>query len=420
MCPFKSYRVRRALILTLSLVWFITTDSTAEDLTMASQDWPQWRGPERDGVSSETGLLTEWPAEGPREVWRIRGGSGYSTVAVVGGRAFTMFASGEAEFAVCLDVTSGKEIWRAGLGELLVDNDGADGPRATPTVDDDRVYVVSAMGRLYALDVATGVEHWHVDLREDYSASMPRYGYSGSPLVEGELLLIESGGAAGKSILALNKRTGEEVWSSQRDLMSYSSPIVFDAAGERHVVFFTAWAVLAISPEDGRSLWRHDWVGTDNMVTPIFIAPNRIFVSSWTGASVLEITGTGEKIAIQELWHKETLRNGYNSWVHHEGHLYGYHGSILKCVNVETGELAWQARGQGEGTLIMADGNLIILTVDGELVVAQASSDEYREIATAQVLEGSCLSSPTLAAGRLYLRNLTEIVCLDLAQKKGI
>ena len=127
MCPFKNHRLHCALFLTLSLVWLGT--STAEELAMASQDWPQWRGPNHDGVSSETGLLTKWPAEGPREVWRIQGGSGYSTVAVVSGRAFTLFASGDAEFAVCLDVTSGQQVWRTDLGELLVDNEGAGGSR---------------------------------------------------------------------------------------------------------------------------------------------------------------------------------------------------------------------------------------------------------------------------------------------------
>ena len=416
MLVFTNHRV----LLLLSLVWLTASGSTAQDQTLASHDWPQWRGLNRDAVSQETGLLTDWPAEGPSAVWRVPGGSGYSTVAVVGGRAFTMLASGDVEYAVCLDAASGQEIWRTGIGELLVDNDGADGPRATPTVDGGSVYAVGAMGGLYALDATTGAEHWHVNLRQDYNASMPRYGYSGSPLVEGDLLLIESGGAAGKSILALDKHTGREVWSSQRDMMAYSSPIAFDAAGQRHIVFFTGWAVVALSPEDGRTLWRYEWRTTDNLATPIFIAPNRVFVSSYNGSSLLEITGSGDEIAVEEVWRSETIRNYLSCWVYHEGHLYGHDGAILKCVDAETGELAWRARSQGEGTLIMADGKLIILTTDGELVVAEASPEAYKEIATAQILEGSCLTAPTLAGGRLYLRNLSEIICLDLARKKGI
>ena len=270
MLVFTNHRV----LLLLSLVWLTASGSTAQDQTLASHDWPQWRGLNRDAVSQETGLLTDWPAEGPSAVWRVPGGSGYSTVAVVGGRAFTMLASGDVEYAVCLDAASGQEIWRTGIGELLVDDDGADGPRATPTVDGGSVYAVGAMGGLYALDAPTGAEHWHVDLRQDYNASMPRYGYSGSPLVEGDLLLIESGGAAGKSILALDKHTGREVWSSQRDMMAYSSPIAFDAAGQRHIVFFTGWAVVALSPEDGRTLWRYEWRTTDNLAKPGRRHPN--------------------------------------------------------------------------------------------------------------------------------------------------
>ena len=386
-----------------------------------SLEWHQWRGPNRDGISPETGLLKRWSDDGPTELWRIALGEGFSGVSISDGRAYTMFVKGEDEIVVCLDASSGNEIWRY-LDDYRFENrQGGDGPRATPTVDGDRVYVLSAYGRLVALDAINGKELWSHDFTKAFSSNVPRHGFSVSPVIEGELLLIETGGESGKALLACDKRNGKIVWSSEDDAIGYSSPIIVTILGTRQTVFFTGRGLVSVSPKDGEIFWRYDWPTRFNVnaATPIFIPPDKIFISSGydMGAAVVQIKEADGKLTAVEVWTSREMKNHFSSSVLYGGYVYGFDNAFLKCIDAETGEEQWVKRGFGKGSLIYADGNLIILGEGGNLALAKATPIQYEEAAQMQIFNGRCWTMPTLSGGKLYLRNTEEMICLDWSER---
>jgi outer membrane protein assembly factor BamB len=380
-------------------------------------EWHQWRGPNRDGVSSETGILKNWSDDAPKELWRVAIGDGFSGVSVSQGRVYTIYAKGEDEIVVCLDAATGKEVWRYLTDYLYENRQGGNGPRSTPTIDGDKVYVLSAYGRLVALDAATGKQLWDHDLTKVFGSGTPQHGFSGSPIVEGDLLLIETG-ANGKALVALNKESGEVVWGSQNDPIAYSSPIVVTIQNTRQAIFFTAEGLVSVSPTDGEIYWRYTWRTSFNVnaATPIFIPPDKVFISSGydTGAAVVQVKGSDGKLTAEELWRNRVMKNHFSSSVLHDGYLYGFDNAILKCINANTGEEQWKSRGFGKGSLIYADGHLLVFGETGNLGLVEATPSEYTEKAQTQVLDGRCWTTPTLSDGKLYLRNQRELVCLAL------
>jgi outer membrane protein assembly factor BamB len=389
-------------------------------VTTSAGDWPQFRGPQRDGISTETGLLKKWPESGPPVVWRTKLGQGFSTLSVVGKRIYTLYGRGKDEVAVALDTTTGAEVWNVRIDDKWIDQYG-DGPRATPTVDGDVVYVLSARGRLYALATVDGKKIWKRDLQADYSAAPPRWGVSTQPLVEGDLLLVDVGGKGGSSIVAFDKKTGKEVWKSQNGKAGYSTPIAIEVGGLRQVVFFTGSTLLALAPEDGALLWKVPWKTSYdvNAATPIFIAPDRLFVSSGydVGAAVYRIEVTESSATVHEIWKNREMKNKFSSSVLHDGYLYGFDETNLKCIDAADGKVRWRSRGLGFGSLIFADGRLIVLGDAGTLVLVEAIPDEYREKGRVELFEGKSWSMPVLSRGKLYVRNEKELVSLDLSAK---
>lgn len=382
----------------------------------APADWPQLRGPNRDGVSRETGLLKSWPGAGPKVLWRVPLGEGYSHLAVSKGRLFTLYGAGVNDFAGAYDAATGKLLWRVPLGPKYTDGQG-NGPRSTPTVDGDMVYTLTATGRLSALNAADGKKVWEHDLRAKFGAEPPQWGISTSPLVEGNLLLVDVGGSGGKSLVAFDKKTGKAVWTSQSEAAGYSAPIAITVGGVRQVIFFTGRAVLAVAPKDGRLLWRVPWK-TDwdvNAATPIFVAPDKLYVSSGydTGAALLKISVVEGRVGAEEVWQNRKMKNTFSSSVLHNGHIYGFDKAVLKCIVAATGEEKWKESGFGHGSLILADGQLVVLTERGKLLLVEATPAAYREKGSSQILSGKCWTAPTLANGRLYLRNEEELLALD-------
>ena len=403
-------------------------------LTASATEWPQWRGPNRDGVSDEVGLLKEWPANGPKVLWKIPLGEGFSGISVSQGRVYTMFSKGNDEFIVCLDATDGREIWRFRSDKNYHEGQGGNGPRATPTIDGDLLFTISAHGKLYALDAASGQEIWSHDLQRKFGSKMPRWGFSTSPLVDGELLLVEVGGKGEKSIVAFNKNSGDVIWSSHKDKLGYSSPIAITVKGVRQIICFTGTQLVSLSPTDGTIYWQYPWkTGYDvNAATPVFIPPDKVFISSGydKGAAVLQMRvfvspdddrAATEQISenrgivrIKEIWKNRKMKNQFASSVLYENYLYGFDNSILKCIEADTGKEQWKTRGFGKGTLILADGHLIILSDRGKLGLAEATPAGYIEKSNAKVLSGLCWTVPTLANGKLYVRNEEEMICLDM------
>ena len=406
-------------------------------LAATATEWPQWRGPNRDGISSEVGILKEWHPDGPKVLWKIPLGEGFSGISVSQGRVYTMFSRGNDEFVVCLDATNGEEIWRFRSDDNYYEGQGGNGPRATPTIDGDYLYTISAHGKLYALNAANGQAVWSHDLQRKFGSKMPRWGFSTSPLVDGELLLVEVGGKGGKSIVAFNKNSGDVIWSSHKDKLGYSSPIAITVQGVRQIIFFTGTKLVSVSPADGTIYWQYTWkTGYDvNAATPIFIPPDKVFISSGydKGAAVLQmrvfvspnedrmpmeqISKNQGTIRVEEIWKNRKMKNQFSSSVLYGNHLYGFDNSILKCIDANTGREEWRSRGFGKGTVIFADGHLILLSDRGKLGLVETTPAGYVEKASAKVLNGLCWTVPTLANGKLYVRNEEEMVCLDMIGK---
>ena len=387
---------------------------------LPGDDWPQFRGPRRDGISGETGLMKSWPETGLDVLWRTRLGEGFSGLSVVNGRIFTMFGSRGDEFATAIEADTGQEIWRFRVDSKWVDMMG-NGPRSTPTVDEGRVFVLSAKGMLHALNADNGESLWSRNLGKDFGAKPPQWGRSTSPLVEGSLLLVDVGGHEDSSIVAFDKKTGEEVWRSQEDRAGYSSPITVTIGGVRQVLFFTARNLVSLAPADGSLYWKVPWKTSYevNAAVPVFVAPDKVFVSSGygKGSVLLRVNGAGDKAAVEEIWRSREMKNHFSSSVLHDGHLYGFDDKTLKCVDVATGETVWRKRGLGHGTLLLADGHLIVLGDHGGLVLVEATAEEYRERGQTRMFKGKTWTMPTLVGGKLYLRDESELLSVDVSSQ---
>ncbi len=401
--------------------------------TAQAADWPQWLGPERNGVSGETGLMQSWPATGPVVQWRVPLGKGFSGISIADGRIYTMYAAAGDEYAICLDAQTGEEIWRHRTGPYYKESQGGDGPRSTPTVDGATVYVLSATGNIYSLTTAHGALIWKKDLTAEFDSEVPKWGFSTSVLVEGDLLLLEAGGVDGNFVVdmvidrttsttavALDKATGNTVWTALDEKMSYSSPVAFTAAGQRQAAFFAAYSLTGLALEDGRQLWQLPWKTRWDVSasTPIFIPPDKLFISTGddSGAAVLQVTGSGDDIAVEKIWQNKKMKTHFGTAIHYQGHLYGFDKSILKCLDATTGEEKWKTRGYGKGSLLIADGHLFIIGEEGQLGLVEATPETFREKSKSQIFNGRCWTVPSIADGRIYARDEKEIVCLNINQ----
>ncbi len=378
-------------------------------------DWPCWRGPRRDGISSETGLVAPWPKDGPPELWRIKLGAGFSSVVVVDGRAYTMYADEKDEYVVSIGVADGSVLWKTRSG-VLFENEYGNGPRATPTVYEGCVYAHGPTGELLCLDAESGKKIWGYNLLAKLPAENLEFGLAVSPVILEEMLLV-GGGKNGKALAALNRKTGEILWTSLKDKAGYSTPIAVDVDGMRQILVLTGQAIVGVAPEDGRPLWRHPWKTTldANVATPIYHA-GRLFVSTGygTGCGMFALKAADGKPSAQLLWANKNMKNYFSTSVLIDGHLYGFNNTMLTCMSFQTGEVLWRQRGFNKGSLIAADGKLIVYGERGTLALAEVSPQEYREISRTEVLPGRTWTVPTLAEGKLFLRNEEELVCLKL------
>ena len=389
-------------------------------MAQANANWPQWRGPNRDGISKETGLLKQWPADGPALAWKAKGaGTGYSSFSISNGKLYTIGLRGDREFVVAFDVATGKEVWATAHGGAFR-NDRGDGPRGTPTVDGDRVYSLGGNGDLSAIDARTGKLIWTKNVLQEFGGSNITWGISESPLVLGNKLLVNAGGS-GASIVALNKSDGSVIWKSQNDRAGYSSAIPLTLNGLTQVVFFTGRRAVGLDANDGRLLWEYAKPSnrTANAATPI-ARGNRVFFSSdyGTGGGVVEIKPDN---TAQEIWFSNEVRNHHSSSVLIGDYLYGFSGSILTAVKFDTGEIAWRDRSVGKGSLVFADGHLYLFSENGVVGLVEATPTGYKETGRFRIQQDSLptWSHPVVAGGRLYLRDQDTIYAYDVKEKKG-
>ncbi|MBL8798307.1 MAG: PQQ-like beta-propeller repeat protein [Planctomycetia bacterium] len=388
-----------------------------------SGDWPQYRGPRRDGISLESGLLEQWPAEGPPVLWKVAGGPGFSTMSVAGGRVYTAIqADDQHEAIVCLYESTGEEIWRHRYPGHFTEPFSGVGPRSTPTVTDGKVYAVGSRGQFFCLDAQTGAVVWQTDLLQTFKAEQPEYGYSFSPLVDGDLVFVQPGGNHGNSIAALDRRDGKLVWKAFDDRPGYSSPIVAEIGGKRQVVCLTAEHALGFALADGKLFWKFSWpcFRDCNVASPI-AAGDYVFISSGynRGCGLLEITaGPDGNQQAKSVYEHNRMRNHFSTCVLHQEHLYGFDDNFLVCMALRTGKVLWKQRGYDKGTLLLANNQLIILGERGKLALADASPEAFKLRSQFQITDTRCWSMPVLANGKLFVRDEATIWCLDLRAGK--
>jgi outer membrane protein assembly factor BamB len=401
------------------------------DLSEGTSDWPQWRGLRRDGVSPERNLLADWPAAGPKLLWKADCGEGFSSVSVSNGRAVTLFQNKDqrAEVVICWNADTGKELWRHDYPCTYVNRNG-NGPRATPTFDGDRVYTVGATGILNCLKADTGKPAWTHDLLQEGLATLPQWGLSFSPLIEGNLVVTVPGGPDGHCIIAFDKNSGDIRWHVHDDPAGYSSPIAITASGVRQIVAFTGKTLLGVAPADGSVYWKMPWnTGFDvNAATPIFFQAKTddhtndyVFISSGygKGCALVKIVKDGKRFAVHSVYENKNMCNHFASSVRYKDHVYGFNDPSLTCLDLRTGAKAWEQSGFTKGSLILADDRLVILGEHGQLALAEATPEEYREKARNDRLFRNALRSwtpPTLAHGKLYLRDEEKVICLDVGK----
>jgi outer membrane protein assembly factor BamB len=411
----RSVRVGSIICATLMLLCLDAAAQTAGD-------WPQWRGPNRDGISKETGLMKQWPAEGPPLAWKAKGaGGGYSSFAVTGGRMYTMGLRGDREFVIAFDTATGKEVWAMAHGGAFR-NDRGDGPRGTPTVDGDKLYALGGDGDLSCLETRTGRVVWTMNILKKFGGSNITWGISESPLVIGEKVLVNAGGP-GASIVALKKTDGSLIWKSQSDAAGYSSGIPVQLGGKTQVVFFTSRRAVGLDINDGRLLWEYPRAANNvaNAATPI-ARGNRVFISSdyGTGAGLVELKTDAKGMTAAEIYFTKDMRNHHSSSVLIGDHLYGFSSSILTAMRFDTGEIAWRDRSVGKGSLVFADGHLYCLSENGVVGLVEATPEAYREKGRFRIPQDNLptWSHPVVAGGRLYLRDQDTIYAYDIRQKK--
>ena len=393
--------------------------------TDAKGEWPQFLGPQRNGRSSETGLLDGWPEQGPKEVWRVPGGVGMSGLAISRGRVLTLVQREGEQWLIALDAKTGAAIWQTPLAPEYRNAMG-NGPRATPAIAGDHVFVFTGEGILSAHNFQDGKQLWSHNVLKELSGKEAEYGMACSPLVVGEQVIVTAGAAKG-TLVAFDTKSGKQLWTAGKDSAGYSSPALLNVGGRQQVVAFTGSSALGVDPAKGTLLWRYPFkTNFDcNITTPLEIQGN-VFLSSGEdhGSVLLALKSQADKFEISEVWSslgtKSVLRNEWQTSMLLDGFLYGMDnvggaGPIthLTCIDAATGDRKWQQARFGKGNLIAADGKLFISTMKGELVLVRATPERYEELSRANVL-GSTRQAPALSNGRLFLRDDKEIVCWDV------
>jgi outer membrane protein assembly factor BamB len=393
-----------------------STDAAAAHATR--NYWTNFRGPNRDGRYDEMAVLTSWPASGLTPIWKQPIGVGYSSFVIADGRAYTIEQRRRQEVVAAYDVATGRELWTQGWSAEFNDETG-DGPRATPTWDDGRIYALGATGELRCLDAKTGVVAWRRNILSENGASNLQWAMAASPLIVDDKVIVLPGGPAGKSVVAYNKLSGAPVWKSQGDPQAYVSPMLLTLAGRRQIVVVSSSRVLGLVPEDGSLLWSYPW-DTDmgiNVSQPIQVDKNRFFISAGygKGAALVEVSGSGNNFSAKTLWENINMKNKFNSSVLHEGHIYGLDEGILSCLDVSTGTRKWKGGRYGYGQVILASGHLIITSDTGELALVKATPDQYTEVARFKALDGQTWNYPAIANGKLLVRNSTQMAAYNIA-----
>lgn len=375
-------------------------------------DWPIWRGVAYNGISTET----DWKLSAdPKTLWEAEVGLGFSSFVVAEGRVLTTGHAEGKDTVFCLDAKTGKEVWKHSYEADLGDKYYEGGTSATPTIEGDKVYHLSRWGDLLCFEAATGKIVWEKNVQKETEANIPDWGFAGAPLVQGQLLILN----VGKAGMAVDKTNGKIVWKSDVDNSGYSTPYPITQGGKKLAVIGSGDAYVAVEITTGTPVWSYAWntrYGV-NAADPIQTGDTLFLSSGYNKGCTLLKLGDSQP---EKIWENKTLKNQFNSSVLINGHLYGIDGDsnsrcALKCVRLKDGQEMWAEKDVGFGSLMAADGRLIVLSAKGELIIAKANPEKFDEINRAQILNGKCWSAPVLANGLLYARNAEgHVVCIEM------
>ena len=410
------FNVQRGWLISF-LLWAVQTRAS---------DWPQFLGPDRNGACAATNLAETWPKEGPPIVWRKKIGQGFSGPTVAAGKLILFHRLDGKETVECLDAGNGKPFWTFDYPTGYRDDFGFDeGPRATPAVADGRIFTFGAEGVVHCLDSGTGKKIWNVNTKAWFETSKGFFGAACSPLVDGDAVMLNIGGANGAGIVALDKASGKVLWKATEDEASYSSPVSATLGGRRCAFFLTRNRLVALDPANGKMFFDFPWQprvhASVSAATPLIIG-DLIFLSASyeTGAVLLR----ADDNKVEKIWsNDDVLSNHYATSIHHHGFLYGFDGrqelgQNLRCVELKSGKVRWSEDRFGAGTVTLVNHNLMVLRENGELILAPASPEGFKPVARAQILASGVRAYPALADGHLYARSKDSLVCIDLRKTK--
>ncbi len=386
----------------------------------AGTDWTGFRGPRRDATYDERPILTNWPSGGLRLRWKQPCGGGYSSFAMVDGRAFTIEQRRDMEVVVAYDIETGRELWTNGWAAKFSEYHSDEGPRTTPTYDDGKIYALGATGEFRCLDAASGALIWGKNIVTESHAALPDYGLAASPLIVGEKIILQPDAYKGKSVVCYDKRDGKIIWSALNLPMGYASPILLTLDGEQQVVVCGRPNIYGLRLSDGAERWHYLWHILNNerpITQPIVLNTNRLMLSAayMTGCAAFEIERTTNGFETRELWRNRNLKTKFASAVVWQGFVYGLDEDILVCIDAQTGERKWKDGRYGYGQLLLASGHLIVLCANGDLALVKPTPERWLELARFPALNGKSWNAPAIGGGLLMIRNGAEMACYEIS-----
>jgi outer membrane protein assembly factor BamB len=390
--------------------FFISVVAAMLLMNVSASDWPQWRGLNRDGKSSEE---IKWPEGEPKVLWKAAVGTGFSSVSVSRGKVYTMGNADEKDTIWCLDAAAGKPIWHHTYDAALNPQYYDGGPGSTPTIHEGKVFTISKWGDVFCLDAEKGTVVWEHHLKKD-GIHTNRWGFAGSPLIRKDLVILNAGSAG----VALDSATGRIAWMNGTNAAGYASPVLFKSSNKEAVMIFAAKNLVAVDPQTGAELWRFPFeTGYDTNNTDPLVSNDTIFISSYNRGCALLRLKDGKP---EQAYANNNLFNHLSAGIVIGDYLYAFSGEArrttdFRCIHLPTGQLKWSRPDPAFGSLISANGKLLILTEKGELILAEPSPAEFKMLGRSQVLGGLCWTPPTLADGKIYVRNSKgDLMCVGL------
>lgn len=400
--------------------------SVLSSCSLFAADWPRFRGPAANGISQEKDWLGAWPGGSPKSLWKANVGVGFASVVVSDGRLVTTGHNGQKkggeDSVTCLDIASGKVLWKHSYPQELEPHYYDGGTSATPTIHQGHVYTVAKSGLVHCLELSSGKVLWQRDLAKDLGLKVPEWGFAGAPHVHGDTVVLNAGDAG----VALSRIDGKAVWTSGKGSAGYGTPVPFSAGGKNALALFSLRHVIAVDPDSGKELWRHPWKTKYdvNAADPVVSGDLMLLSSGYgTGATAIRFDATSAR----QVWKNESLRAHMQAPVAAGGFAYGIDGdgdsgdSRLKCIEIATGKVVWESPKADTGVLAAADGKLIWVTGRGELIVVRMDASKYDELARSQVTGGKVWAAPVLSNGRLFVRTWKgDVLCLDVKAGGGV